>query len=590
MGLFMIKDFSQTRDLYCQEGGIFINYKPDINFRSCHMNYGNNIQKISLTILCFFLSLNIISGQHKPFPRNIDYPFGYMPATVTHADAQYEYNRWKNLYLVTCNDMYRVATTDNEQTLSEGTGYGMLLTAYYGEKDYFDGLLEFYKSKRTSTANGLMAWNVTCEGINDPNCATDGDIDAAFALIVAYNQWGGRYLEEAREILGKIKSSLMISCGDTIYALKPGVGWGGCYLTDISYYPPACFRIFAEITGDTSWSNLADDTYAILNAGAHETTGLVPDWQSVDGTPSGKPPQPDRIGYFRYDASRVPWRIGLDYLWNGNTLAQEWCNKITDWASGIGATNIVDGYYLDGSVEGQYHNSSFVGGFTIGAMCNSQDMVDNFAVELKTLYDQHYFNLSVKCLYLLTATGNFWKPETEFTEVTSITVTAENGVDTVSLDQDTIQMIAHVLPDSAFNKEVEWAIVTGTGIATISESGLLTLLDEGTVMIAAKALDGSFVTGVTTITIINGGSSVASFQQPDITYAPNPFDNTLFIDHADAVIKIEILGINGKVITSIRNDSKNSLAINTSGFADGIYILKINTIDGSVYKYKVIKQ
>jgi len=109
-------------------------------------------------------------------------------------------------------------------------------------------------------------------------------------------------------------------------------------------------------------------------------------------------------------------------------------------------------------------------------------------------------------------------------------------------------------------------------------------------MVAAKALDGSFVTGVTNITIISGESTVSSFHQPDITYSPNPFDNTLFIDHADAVTKIEILGITGKVMTSICNDSKNNLAINTSGLVEGIYILKMNTADGSVYKYKIIKQ
>jgi endo-1,4-beta-D-glucanase Y len=540
--------------------------------------------------LLSFLYINLVSGQYKPFPQNIDYPYGYMPATVTSVDAQNEYNRWKTAYLVTCNDMYRVTTTTASQSLSEGTGYGMLLTAYYGEKNYFDGLLKFYKSKCTSTAKGLMAWDVTCSGINDPNCATDGDIDVAFSLIIAYNQWGGKYLEDARYILGKIKSSLLVVCDNSVFTLKPGVGWGGCQLTDISYYPAAYFRIFAEITGDQTWNYLADDTYSILNAGADDSTGLVPDWQSFDGMPSGNPPQSNRIGFYRYDASRVPWRIGLDYLWNGNTQAMEWCSKITNWANVIGPANILDGYSLDGTVQGQYHNSAFVGGFTIGAMCNDQDIADDFAGELKTLNDQHYFNLSVKCLYLLTATGNFWKPETEFTEVTGITVTAENDVDSITIDQGTLQMEALVLPDSAFNKTVEWSVTEGTGTATISENGLLTPLTPGTVTVVADATDGSLVTGQVTITIIGQQSFVDAVRQPAITYSPNPVDNMLFINHAHAVTNIEILGINGKVITTVRNDSKNNLAINTSGLVEGVYILKIYNIDGSVYNYKIIKQ
>ncbi len=633
-----------------------------------------------LAIMILVMAGNLV-GQYKPFPQNIDYPFGNKPATLTTTLAESEYIRWKNRYLVPCDTMYRVATTNNLRTLSEGMGYGMILTAYYGEQDFFNGLLAFYKTKITSTAKYLMAWDVTCEGFNDRNCATDGDLDVAYSLLVAYNQWGGKYLKEAYTILNRIKEYFIISCGDTLLALRPGAGWGGCHLTDISYYSPAYFRVFAEITGDTVWNNLADDTYIILNAGADETTGLVPDWQSVDGIPSGDPPQSNWIGYYRYDASRVPWRIGLDYLWNGDTLARNWCAKVTNWAGGIGPANIVDGYDLDGGVRGQYHNSAFVGGFTIGAMCNNADLVNDFASELATLNDGHYFNLSVRCLYLLTATGNFWKPETEFVELTSITVTSENNVDSITVDKGTLQMEAIVLPDSAFDKSVDWSVICGTGKATISENGLLTAKTDGTVtvvatahdpgqvtgemeititnqiqlveeitvscegftplistaggtiqlfvevlpenavnksvswsissgseyatvsdsglvkaiadgqvIVVATANDGSQVTGQVTVFIINQESDVICIPNSNITFYPNPVDNMLFVDHAYSIRKIELVGMNGKVLTTIKNDSKNNLSINTSGLIGGIYILKIYTIDDSVFRSKLVKQ
>jgi endo-1,4-beta-D-glucanase Y len=354
---------------------------------------------------------------YRTFPQNVDYSFGFKPNTITYKEAQNTYNRWKELLLVECNDGYRVICESQDETRVEAIGFGMLLTAYFGDKEEFDGLYNFYQSKQTKIANNMMAWNASCDSINDPGSATDGDIDVAFALIVAYNQWGGDYLEEAKDVIQVIKNSVVITC-DSLLTLAPGYSkesetggmWGGCDLTDIQYYTPAFFRIFAEVSNDADWIKLADDTYTILNAAAHPETGLVPDWQSVSGIPGGNS---DRIPYFRYDACRVPWRIALDYLWNGNILAKEWCTKVSDWAYNIGPANIKDGYNLDGTENSQgYHNSAFVGGFAVAALGNSQVIADAFGTEMNSsqLGDNHWFMICTRSLYLLSMTGNFWKP------------------------------------------------------------------------------------------------------------------------------------------------------------------------------------
>ncbi|MBN2523325.1 MAG: hypothetical protein JXB24_08605 [Bacteroidales bacterium] len=371
---------------------------------------------IYLTAILIALVFKTGSGQaSRPFPQNMDYSFGFKPHTITYQEAQNTYNKWKELLLVECNGGFRVICESQDETRVEAIGFGMILTAYFGDKEEFDGLYNFYKTKRTDIANNMMAWNVSCDGINDPGSATDGDIDVAFALIVAYNQWGGNYLEEAEKVVQVIKNSVVTTC-DSLLALAPGYSkesdigpmWGGCDLTDIQYYTPAFFRIFAEVSGDNDWNKLADDTYTILHAAAHPETGLVPDWQSVSGIPGGNS---DRIPYFRYDACRVPWRIALDYLWNGNTLAREWCTKVSDWADNIGPANIKDGYNLDGTENSQgYHNSAFVGGFAVAAMCNSQGIADAFGTEMTKLDETHWFSLSTRSLYLLPITGNFWQP------------------------------------------------------------------------------------------------------------------------------------------------------------------------------------
>jgi endo-1,4-beta-D-glucanase Y len=366
-------------------------------------------------------TVDIVSGEVATIEKelvitvtNQQYDYGYVPTTITSALAMSEYNRWKRTQVVPCGNGLRVIADPSRETLVEAIGFGTLLAAYANDRETFDGLLRFYKSKRTPESKGMMGWKVTCDGIIDPGSATDGDVDVAFALIVASKQWNDEaYLQDAKDILQIVKDNVFFQCpvnGRDVLVLGPGysgVAWGGCGMMDIMYHTPAFFRVFAEVTGDEAWATLANDTYTLLNAGANATTGLVPDWQTATGTPG-----PDeRAGHFGYDACRAPWRITLDYLWNGNEQAKAWSTKISNWANGVGPTNIVDGYELNGSAIGTNGlNSAFLGGFTVATMSNDQAMVNRFSTELAKLNDNYWFNLNTRCLYLFTLTGNFWNP------------------------------------------------------------------------------------------------------------------------------------------------------------------------------------
>jgi len=365
-----------------------------------------------ILFLLFVFSDVCLLGQARPFPQDVDYPYGYQASGISADTVLAMYERWKGEFIRECNGMYRVRCSDDtNETRSEGMGYGMLLSAYFGDKGVFDSLFAFYKSKRTVNAYNLMAWQVTCDDIKDPGSATDGDLDVAFALLVADDQWGGDYLEEVDSIFSILKEHYFVTCGASdVYVMKPGGYFGGCALTDLSYYTPFYFEAFGDQTEDDFWYDVADDSYTILNNCADATTGLVRDWQTWEGSSvSGWD------STYSYDASRVPWRIALDYIWNDNWDADDFCDKISVFADGIGASNIVDGYYLDGTPDGSYNNSSFVGGFAVGAMCHSQEMVDEFASRLLSLDgkpgEDQYFNFSLRCLYMLVLTGNFWQPD-----------------------------------------------------------------------------------------------------------------------------------------------------------------------------------
>ena len=87
--------------------------------------------------------------------------------------------------------------------------------------------------------------------------------------------------------------------------------------------------------------------------------------------------------------------------------------------------------------------------------------------------------------------------------VTSIYVTAAGGASTITSDNGTLQLNATVLPSNATDKTVTWSISDGADKASISATGLVTAIDNGTVTAMATARDGSGITGTYNINISN---------------------------------------------------------------------------------------
>jgi hypothetical protein len=85
--------------------------------------------------------------------------------------------------------------------------------------------------------------------------------------------------------------------------------------------------------------------------------------------------------------------------------------------------------------------------------------------------------------------------------VTSINVTGEGGINSINMDKGTLQLVATVYPTYASTKSVTWSIQNGSGQATISNTGLVAALANGTVTARATANDGSGVNGTLDIDI-----------------------------------------------------------------------------------------
>ena len=85
--------------------------------------------------------------------------------------------------------------------------------------------------------------------------------------------------------------------------------------------------------------------------------------------------------------------------------------------------------------------------------------------------------------------------------IASINVSSENSVSTVEV-MKTLQMTAAILPVNATYKSLIWSVQPGTGTASITSTGLLSGVTEGTVTVVASANDGTGVLGSTVVTVI----------------------------------------------------------------------------------------
>ena len=90
--------------------------------------------------------------------------------------------------------------------------------------------------------------------------------------------------------------------------------------------------------------------------------------------------------------------------------------------------------------------------------------------------------------------------DTPKVEVTSISITSDSKVTEIE-EGSTLQLTATVKPDNASNKQVEW-LSSDTDCATVNSDGLVTAVKATeSLVITAKAEDGSNVTGAFTLKI-----------------------------------------------------------------------------------------
>lgn len=412
------------------------------------------------------------------FPYRVGYGRGIVPNNYSQeqkdADVEAMYRQWRARYMTTegagPNGMRVYKPEERGETVSEGMGYGMLISVYIANehitgKDDFDKLLTYYKAKEKflgSVGEGLMNWRINADGsINDPWVAPDGDLDAAYALLVADKKWGSdgafNYRAEAVKILDGLMTYVVHHRGPNPSNLigasdRPNLAAveHDKTMTMSSYAMVGYLQQFAAVSDakwGPKWIESLRASYRMFDFFFERNPTALTPYTLLTMPGPNQYLKPTKGYNFGPDACRVPWRIGIDYLWHGNAnstfvnqtipsvdanLAQEMPARQAVWlntALGGGALGtgnpqtVLYSYELDGTPTPKtfrWGQRNMIGSMAVGAMTDARNqewlnrMYDwlrvqvpgqNYDADGVTIHPT-YFGDTVMMVTMLAVTGN----------------------------------------------------------------------------------------------------------------------------------------------------------------------------------------
>jgi len=197
-------------------------------------------------------------------------------------------------------------------TVSEGQAYGLLIALIAEDEQSFDRIWR-WTEEELLLDSGMLAWDWEDGAVVDDEPATDADLDAARALVIAGERFAQPEYTEAG--LALADAILEQSTAETALGrvLLPGP-WAADrtpYAYNPSYASPAAFTVLGEASGDPRWAELSEGAAAI-GAVLLDDAPLPPDWAQVheDGTIDAMPgARGEGLSVrYGYEAARLPIR------------------------------------------------------------------------------------------------------------------------------------------------------------------------------------------------------------------------------------------------------------------------------------------
>lgn len=232
-------------------------------------------------------------------------------------------------------------------TVSEGIGYGMLLTYFNNDDDAYLRLWNYSRGFRAYNNLSLTPWITKSFNYDniDNSSATDADLDIATSLVLQYKKTGNAaFLQDALVIAAAIwdkevePNALLLMSGDTEM-------WHSADPTyNLSYFSPVALRLFAEVDPSHNWKGVLDNMYAYMAKVQAAGTGVFPDWSNTAGVAVNPPNNAagnEKTGFtwhtFNKESVRIPWRIAWDYYWYQDPRALDILTKLNSFIVGKSA-------------------------------------------------------------------------------------------------------------------------------------------------------------------------------------------------------------------------------------------------------------
>ena len=392
--------------------------------------------------------VNSATTVNRPFPQHVTYAPGViLPNNVSQSTmdstVQSYYNSWTANYVKTVpgtNPVQKYVEHEPGNTVSEAVGYGMVISAYLGNKTDFDAMFFYFKAHPSEIGPHLMAWKQVNSGgqmvdVEGVCSATDGDLDIAYSLLLADKQWGSSgsidYKTEALAVMGDI---LAYDVNQTVWNLLCG-DWAS--EDDMNHTRPSDFMVdhflvfaAADPAHSSQWMKVYDKICSIVNyqyySGGSANTALVPDFLVNSGSNfvpvSGTYLETIHDGDFDHNSCRTPWRLPMAYIVSGKTdifpaliTQNSWIQSKT---GGI-PTNIRAGYYIKNGANGTAYTTDddlcFTAPFAVLSMIdsNSQNWLNKLWTSITggdygSIVD--YYGDSIRLQVLIVLSGNWWLP------------------------------------------------------------------------------------------------------------------------------------------------------------------------------------
>jgi endoglucanase len=229
----------------------------------------------------------------------------------------------------------RVVRRDQgSDTVSEGQAYAMLLAVARDDAARF-GLVWEWTKRELQRPDGLLSWHWSEGGATDSQPASDADVDAAYALLLAGERFGNPgYVKDARRIAAAVMDAETIGVEDG-RVLVAGLWARDERVVNPSYIFPEAYRRFGAAFGDDRWDQLVRGSVATVERLA-SADSLPPDWATIasDGSVSaGRPSGGGAESSTGYDAARIPIRFASSCEKGDRDIAARLWPAVRNWGN-----------------------------------------------------------------------------------------------------------------------------------------------------------------------------------------------------------------------------------------------------------------